>query len=311
MKHLRSRGVARYRGAALQGLSFGIALGLAAAVATVPVSASPLAQVPPTAISVTIDRGANATYAIGETIVICVQAQTAPAVPDYAPSVRITDLQVGQPPVVLYEGQVQGQRCMEGFVTPPAGGETIRAEYLVVGITGQPQVINTAQVSFQVAPPRQPVPPLPPTPTPLPSPPTVMPAPSVTGMPLASPTATSPAPSATQPTPTTIPSPPGAFSVALIEIGCAADGSALVTLAWSRSQNFDFYHVYRDGQEIWSEGPKSSFAYVDSRAPAGAEVGYELVATNPFGTQPGDPAILWVQTASCDEPSVEPPQSNI
>lgn len=268
--------------------------------------ASPSLQTPPTSISVTVDRGAEGTYAEGDPIVACVQAQTSPAFPDYAPSVRVTNVQANGVSSVLYEGQVQGQRCINGFATPPPGRETIRADYLVVGITGQPQVVNTAQVSFRVVARTAP----PPLPAPAPPPPAQTSAPPTTPSQPPAPTRTA-APTEA-PTPTMVPPvsenrvPPGPFSVALIGAICGGNGHAEASLAWSLSEHFDFYDVYRDDQLIWSEGPKSSFGYVDSEAPTGAEIGYRVVASNPVGTQSADPVVLWVQTPVCDEPTDDP-----
>jgi hypothetical protein len=214
----------------------------------------------------------------------------------------VTNVQANGASSVLYEGQVQGQRCIHGFVTPPLGREMVRADYLVVGITGQPQVVNTAQVSFHVVARTLPPPP------PLPTAQTPTPTPIATETHLPTTTAASTAaatPTITPPTPRPE-LPPGAFSVALIGAMCGENGHAEVSLAWSPSEHFDFYHVYRDDQLIRSEGPKSSFGYVDPQAPAGAEIGYRVVASNPFGTQSGDPVILWVQTPACDGPFDDP-----
>lgn len=280
------------------------ALPVSLAVAILPLwpVAPPLLQTPPTSISVTVDRGAEATYYVGDPIVACVQAQTSPAFPDYAPFVRITNVQANGVSSVLYEGDVQGRRCIHGFVTLPAGRETVRADYLVVGITGQPQVVNTAQVSFHVVArtPPAPRPPAPPTATALPTPtPTRLPSPRPSAPPTERSTPTIvPAPSPPQ-------SPPGAFSVALGSINCGENGAIEVSLVWSPSEHVDLYHVYRDDQVIWSDGPSESRGYVDPGAPPRVEIGYSVVASNRFGTRSADPFTLLVQTHRCDEPTDE------
>jgi hypothetical protein len=116
--------------------------------------------IPPTAVNVTVDRGANATYVVGQPITVCVVAETRVGsdVRDYSPFVRLIDLRSDGSRSILYEGEVPGQYCLQATVTPPAGRETIRAEYVVCGIGGcaVPGVVNAAEVSVNVVHPSTP-----------------------------------------------------------------------------------------------------------------------------------------------------------
>ena len=203
-----------------------------------------------------------------------------PGVADYSPFVRITDVLPNGSSSVVFEGQVAGQRCTRAVITPPLGTETIRADYLVVGITGQPQIVNTAQVSFQVRD----------RPLVTPSPPP----PSLTATPL--PTAT-PTPKPTPPASEPVVSAPSPFFI-VHTTACGEWGAVIVELGWSEAIGADAYSIYRDREFIGSEGP-GTLGFIDPLAPNSATVIYEVVASNSVGAQTAEPNLLLVETPSC------------
>ena len=88
------------------------------------------AQGPP--ISVTVDRGNGAIYFEGDPITVCVGLDFSGPNIYMASSfpVRLTNTVGDRPPVVVFEGSVAatGQHCIDTFIAPPLGDETIRAE---------------------------------------------------------------------------------------------------------------------------------------------------------------------------------------
>lgn len=79
-------------------------------------------------VSVAIDRGAGATYQVGDPILVC--ATITPAAGDAAYPVRLTDLVNGSFVGTFDLGTFVGQRCFAFNIAAPAGEEEVRIEAL-------------------------------------------------------------------------------------------------------------------------------------------------------------------------------------
>ena len=107
-------------------------------------------------VDVCVDRGEGALYLEGDPIRVCVTVNV-PVIaifpPPPPPLVRLTDYVNGEPLRVLLEERFNGsERCIDGYIAPPFGRETIVAE--VIGPDGR--TFAEDRVTFFTAPRSQP-----------------------------------------------------------------------------------------------------------------------------------------------------------